>query len=71
MDTQRMVYATGFHRLPITLTYDPSAADASESWICSVGLDVVTAGATPEEALARAQDEEAMGPSADWEILDA
>jgi hypothetical protein len=61
MDTQRMADATKFHRLAVTLTFDPTADD-SERWIACIGFDAYGAGSTPDEALDAAMNREALGP---------
>jgi hypothetical protein len=61
MDTQKMVAATQYHRLAVGLVYDPSA-EPSERWIATIGLDIITAGSTAEDALDNALTREALGP---------
>ena len=61
MDTQKLARFAQYERQCFGLVFDPRA-EASERWLCQIGLDVAEVGPTAQDALDSAMSRLILGP---------
>lgn len=54
MDTQHIESTARRVGLAVGVTFDPTAVDPRERWVCALGLDCYGAGASPATAIGAA-----------------